>query len=229
LTKEKIVFQLNRTLAVLTGTLTVVALSIIPAVQASASSSDIVIDNASSYQYYLYCNESKSPPPCNLQGSTELEFEVYNAAGGPASTIGYTIVNGTAVDGVNFNIPMTGTINVPADGGDGALLVPVIDVSGVDTTETFTVDLANGASATGTILPQAEVPSDCSLSPVGNTGISMTCTNRPADQTWWDYVLCPTLKSVVRDGNQVTGDGTSTANCDAGPPLLGEAWFGSAT
>lgn len=222
-------FRFNRTLAALTGTATVLALSIVPVVPASAGTSDIVIENANSYQYYLYCNETQSPPTCNLQGSTELPFEVYNANGGPATNIGYTIINGTAVDGVDFNIPMTGTISVPAGGADTALDVPVINEGGPDATETFTVELANGATATGTIYPEAEVPSDCSLSPVGHTGISMTCTNRPANQTWWDYLACPAYKGVIAEGNHVTGDGTSTANCPVGGPLDGEAFFTSSS
>ena len=206
-----------------------VALSLIPATPASAHGRDIMIDNASSYQYYLYCDESKTPPPCNLQGSEQLVFDVWNADGGPASTVGYTIINGSAVDGVDFNIAMTGTINVPEGGGTGALIVPVINEGGPDATETFTVERATGATATGTSLPQAEVPSDCSLSATNNTAISITCTNRPADQTWWAYAWCPAFKIVLRTGNQVTGDGTSTVACEAYSPLFGEAWFASSS
>lgn len=222
-------FRFRRTAAILMGLGAVIALTVVSAVPASAHGTDIMIDSASSYQYYLYCDESQTPPPCNLQGSEQLVFDVWNADGGPASTVGYTIINGSAVDGVDFNIPMTGTINVPEGGGTGALIVPVINEGGPDATETFTVKLSTGATATGTILPQAEVPSDCSLSAVGNTGISMTCTNRPAGQTWWDYAWCPAFKIVLREGNQVTGNGTSTVNCTAYSPLYGEAWFASSS
>jgi hypothetical protein len=222
-------FRFTRTAATLMGIGAVVALSVIPAIPASARGSDIRIDNASSYQYYRYCDESKTPPPCNLQGSEQLVFDVWNADGGPASTVGYTIINGSAVDGVDFNIAMTGTINVPAGGGTGALIVPVINEGGPDATETFTVELATGTTATGTILPQAEVPSDCSLSATNNTAISITCTNRPAGQTWWAYAWCPAFKIVLREGNQVTGDGTSTVACYAYSPLFGEAWFASSS
>jgi hypothetical protein len=222
-------FRFSRTAATLMGIGAVVALSVIPAIPASARGSDIRIDNASSYQYYRYCDESKTPPPCNLQGSEQLVFDVWNADGGPASTVGYTIINGSAVDGVDFNIAMTGTINVPAGGGTGALIVPVINEGGPDATETFTVELATGTTATGTILPQAEVPSDCSLSATNNTAISITCTNRPAGQTWWAYAWCPAFKIVLREGNQVTGDGTSTVACYAYSPLFGEAWFASSS
>jgi hypothetical protein len=223
------VFRFRRTAATLIGIGALVAVSVIPAIPASARQSDIKIDNASSYQYYLYCNENQTPPPCNLQGSEQLVFDVWNADGGPASTVGYTIINGSAVDGVDFSIPMTGTINVPEGGGTGALIVPVINEGGPDATETFTVELANGAKATGTILPQAEVPSDCSLSATNNTAISITCTNRPAGQTWWSYAWCPAFKIVLREGNQVTGNGTSTVACYAYSPLYGEAWFASSS
>jgi hypothetical protein len=221
------VFRFRRTAATLMGIGALAALSVMPAIPAGASGSNIMIANASSYQYYLYCDENQSPPPCNLQGSEQLVFDVWNANGGPASTVGYTIINGSAVDGVDFSIPATGTINVPAGGGTGALIVPVTNEGGPDATETFTVKLATGATATGTILPQAEVPSDCSLSAVGSTGIAMTCTNRPAGQTWHDYAWCPAFKLVLRSGNTVTGNGTSTVDCYAYSPLFGEAWFAS--
>jgi hypothetical protein len=143
------VFRSVRTAATLMSVAAVVALSVMAATPASAKGSDIMIDHSSSYQYYLYCNENDTPPPCNLKGSVELNFDVWNADGGSASTVGYTIINGTAVDGVNFNIPMTGTIDVPSGGATGALLVPVIDAAGVTTTETFTEPLR----PTGPLLP----------------------------------------------------------------------------
>jgi hypothetical protein len=221
------VFRFRRTAATLMGIGAVVALSVLPAIPASAHASDIKIDSASSYQYYLYCNENDSPPPCNLQGSEQLVFDVWNADGGPASTVGYTIINGSAVDGVGFNIPVTGTIDVPSGGGTGALIVPVLNASGPGSTGTFTVKLATGATATGTIMPGAEVPSDCSLSATNNTAISITCTDRPVGQTWYAWAWCPAFKIVLKEGNEVTGDGTSTVVCDAYSPLYGEAWFAS--
>jgi hypothetical protein len=221
------VFRSVRTAATLTSVGAVIALSVMAATPASASGSDVVIDSASSYQYYLYCNENVSPPQCNIKGAEEVDFDVWNADGGPASTIGYTIINGTAVDGVNFNIPMTGTIDVPAGGGTGALIVPVIDKAGVTQNETFTVELANGATATGTIMPGADIPSDCSLSAPNGYSISTTCTDRPANQTWYVWGWCPTFKLVLREGNEVTGNGTSTVVCDAYPPEFGEVWFAS--
>lgn len=103
----------------------------------------------------------------------------------------------------------------------------------------FRLKLALAAALTGTatlvalcVAPAAQaaaVPPDCSTSPVGTSGIAMTCTQRPADQTWWDYVACPAYKGVVAEGNHVTGDGTSTATCPVGAPLDGEAWFASSS
>jgi hypothetical protein len=134
---------------------------------------------------------------------------------------------GSAADGVGFNTPVTGTIAGPSRGGTGALIVPVLNASGPGSTGTFTVKLATGATATGTIMPGAEVPSDCSLSATNNTAISITCTDRPAGQTWYAWAWCPAFKIVLKEGNEVTGDGTSTVVCDAYSPLYGEAWFAS--
>ena len=95
--------------------------------------------------------------------------------------------------------------------------------------------LALAASLTGTatvvalcVTPAAQaaaLPSDCSSSPVGYAGFAVTCTQRPADQTWWAYVICPSYVGRIADGNHVIGDGTSTAICPVGAPFDDEAFF----
>lgn len=218
--------RFSRIAATLIGIGALTALSVVSAIPASAQGSDIIIRDASSYQYYLYCDENQTPPTCNLQGSEELDFPVWNADGGAAQTVAYTIINGTAVDGIGFDIPMTGWINVPANGSTGGFFVPVINASGQGTTGTFTVVLGTTARATGTIMPGAEVPSDCSLSATNNVAISMTCTNRPSGETWYAWAWCLNWDGYqIREGNHVTGDGTSTVNCELYPPLDGAEWF----
>jgi hypothetical protein len=214
-------------MATLVGIGALVAFSALTEIPASASQPDIKIDSSSNYQYYRYCDYNQTPPPCNLQGGTQLVFDVWNANGGAASTVGYTIINGSAVDGVDFSIPMTGTINVPSGGGTGGLVVPVVNEGGSDVTETFTVKLSTGATATGTIMPQSEVPADCALSAPDGTTIAITCTGRPAGQTWYAYAYCLAFGIRLRAGAEVTGDGTSTVYCGAYAPYSGAAWFGA--
>ena len=95
--------------------------------------------------------------------------------------------------------------------------------------------LALAASLTGAatvvalcVTPAAQaaaLPPDCSSSPVGYSGFAVTCTQRPADQTWWAYVICPVYVGKEAFGNHVTGDGTSTATCPVGAPFDDEAFF----
>jgi hypothetical protein len=201
-----------------------------PTAPAAAASHNVInIFSSTSYQYYPYCDEADSPPVCNLRGSEQLVFEVDNSNNISQSiTVGYQIVNGSAVDGTDFNIPMTGTITVPAHQGTGGLIVPVVNEGAPDATETFTVELTSsslpatlGGPATGTIYSQAEVPQDCSLGSTGSD-ISMTCTARPAGQTWHEVAPCAAFGVRFYNGNTVTGDGTSTVNC---PYPLGTAQF----
>jgi hypothetical protein len=97
----------------------------------------------------------------------------------------------------------------------------------------FKLALAGVLTGTATVValcvaPAAQasaLPSDCSQSNVGYMGIAVTCTQRPADQTWWAYVICPAYVGKIADGNHVVGDGTSTATCPVGAPLNDQAGF----
>ena len=75
---------------------------------------------------------------------------------------------------------------------------------------------AMGALVAFGILPAATpasadsgIPADCNVTPSGIT-ISMTCTARPASQTWQLETRCVGFKPYYLFGNEVTGDGTST-------------------
>ena len=143
----------------------------------------IEITDASAYQYYRDCDDTQSPPACNLQGSTVVRFDVWNTDdNAPAQTVPYTVLNGTAVDYTGFDIPMTGYINVPANGGSTFFIVPVLNAGDEPgATGTFTVVLGGGGTATGTILPDAQLPADCTLFVPSSdpTGIGTTCTGLP--------------------------------------------------
>jgi hypothetical protein len=59
-------------------------------------------------------------------------------------------------------------------------------------------------------------PSDCSYTLLdGGLSASFTCTDRPATQVWNILVLCHFngMSGTVVAGNEVTGNGTSTAYC----------------
>ena len=59
--------------------------------------------------------------------------------------------------------------------------------------------------------PASGIPSDCTVNQNGGT-VSMTCTSRPASQTWQEEVRCVGFKPYYIFGNEVTGDGTSTVH-----------------
>ncbi|HEY0637143.1 MAG TPA: hypothetical protein VGD67_05815 [Pseudonocardiaceae bacterium] len=60
----------------------------------------------------------------------------------------------------------------------------------------------------------AAIPADCTLTGTGDHIRTITCTDRPATQTWRLTITCyPFGRMVTRFGNLVTGDGASTASC----------------
>jgi hypothetical protein len=65
----------------------------------------------------------------------------------------------------------------------------------------------------------APIPSDChETQPLGSLSTALTCTDRPANQTWEYGVACYLKAGQLRGayGNEVTGDGTSTiTDCPA--------------
>jgi hypothetical protein len=65
------------------------------------------------------------------------------------------------------------------------------------------------ASASG----PAPMPSDCHALLINGFTATLTCTARPANQTWKYGVACflKAGQNTFRYGNNVTGDGTSTA------------------
>jgi hypothetical protein len=89
------------------------------------------------------------------------------------------------------------------------------------TTKTFTIAITKvvtggvgvtGGPATGTIYG-GNVPLDCSYSNYTDRSMSLTCTGRPATQTWNMNLLCAGFKVAYGVGNEVTGEGTSSATC----------------
>jgi hypothetical protein len=172
-------------------------------------------------QYLKSCN---SPGTCNAvtAGTLELEFGRSGTPSPPQTALGvfYQIINGTAVDGTDFNTPVTGEAIIPAGQWLVDLTVPLVNEGGqYGTSKTFTVQITgttkpitvSPASSTATILG-GNVPSDCTFTYISGTSQSMTCTQRPATQVWSieDSCLTSMIGRVGIGGSHVTGDGTST-------------------
>lgn len=86
----------------------------------------------------------------------------------------------------------------------------------------LTFGLAPAANASG----YAPMPPDCTLAPAGTDGQMLTCTARPATQTWNVVILCWYWTKPSRvPGTEVTGNGTSEAHCLNGIQPEGPAYF----
>ena len=170
------------------------------------------------YQYLKVCDSSTD---CNNVLSTEMGFLFQISLLVPYSvTINYKVTNGTAINGVDFNTPTTGQVTIPANTSNTSLLVPLVNEGEFGTSKTFTVTITavnhglgvTGGPATGDILG-GNVALDCSYSNYGYRSMSLTCTARPVNQTWHMNLLCAGFRVDIGIGNEVTGEGTSSAVC----------------
>lgn len=190
-----------------------------------ASGHTAYVQDGSGPQYVKSCS---SPSTCNsiAAGTMQIQFGRTGTldwvAHQPALGIYYQIINGTAVDGVDFNVPMTGEVVIPAGQYIQDLTVSLVNEQQFGTSKTFTIEITGTTSpitisqstATGTITG-GNVPLDCSFTYISGSSQSLTCTQRPATQVWNFRALCLSgFKFLPGNGNEVTGDGTSTlSNC----------------
>jgi hypothetical protein len=202
------------------GLLTAGAIAAAPAYADSAAA---YVTGGEGYQYILSCDSAST---CNTTtaGTLEIQFGRSGPYNQPALGVYYQIINGTAVDGTDFNTPATGEAIIPADQFVTDLIVPLVNEQQFGTSKTFTVKITGTSykipistgSATNTILG-GNVPLDCSFTYISGTSQSMTCTQRPATQVWNIQAWCKTNMGppfLPINGSQVTGDGTSTlSNC----------------
>jgi hypothetical protein len=217
--------RLGRTLTGAAGA-GLLAASILSAAPAYASSGHTAyVQDGSGQQYVVSCS---SPGTCNTvtAGTMQIQFgrtgSLQWVSGQPALGIYYKIINGTAVDGVDFNVPATGEVVIAAGQYIQDLTVPLVNEHQFGTSKTFTIEITGTTSpitisqstATGTITG-GNVPLDCSFTYISGSSQSLTCTSRPATQTWNLEALCMSgFKFLPGDGNEVTGNGTSTlASC----------------
>ena len=165
----------------------------------------------------------ESSSGCNsvAVGTLQISFLLSAPVSSPLG-IDYKIINGTAVDGTDFNTPATGEVTVPTDMTCAFLNVPLVNEEEFGTSKTFTVEVTGTTSpitiSTGTAtntITGGNIPLDCSFTYISPTSQSLTCTERPASQVRSIEVHCKANMGVLWvhvTGSDVTGDGTSTVS-----------------
>lgn len=175
------------------------------------------------YEYLPTCSNT-APFPCG-QTALELGFRIYTSRmySFPI-TVGWEIFGGTATPGVDFTGPTSGTVTIAANTINKEVLIPLVNDGFGEANETIRVRVTSASvpadltsTGTETILDGSRIPADCSLSKTSAHQQSMTCTNRPPTQTWYQYTFCfyPWGDPAIR-GNDVTGNGTSAGDCEPG-------------
>lgn len=191
-------------------------------VPAYATSNTVSVQDSGAPQFHVYC-DSQSTCPTDTAGTLEIQF---NRTGSTKNAQGifYQITNGTAVDGTDFNIPMTGEVIIPAGQFLTDLNVPLVNEGLFPTTASIGFSIAiTGTSPSVTVTQSTatasinggNIPPDCTFNWISSSAQSLTCNGRPATQTWNLSALCfVQLRRVPAAGNEVTGEGTSTiSNC----------------
>jgi hypothetical protein len=190
-----------------------VAGSVLAAAPAHAASSSVEIQPGTALQYDKSCLSASA---CNQTAAGDVELS-FSRSGSLTQPLGvfYKVINGTAVNGVDFNTPVTGEAIIPAGLTYAFVEVPLVNEGMFGTTKTFTSEITGTSApikilistATDTILG-GNVPTDCSFTFLSGTSQSLTCTSRPATQVWHLKTACGDFRYAY--GNDVTGDGTST-------------------
>ncbi|MCI0687915.1 MAG: hypothetical protein L0Y54_11855 [Sporichthyaceae bacterium] len=164
--------------------------------------------------------------PCTTGANTAyftIRIADLKARGFPI-TIGWQLVNGTAVAGQDFTGPTSGSVTIPAGQVQTFFSVPIVFDGFGEPTETYTARMISSSPAAnisdtglGTIWDGTQIPEDCSMAKSSDDIISMTCTNRPPSQTWGITAICITMFGITfLEGSPVTGNGTSTKDCGPG-------------
>jgi Calx-beta domain len=193
-----------------------VAGSVLAAAPANAASASAFVRSDVKTQYNVTCTSAST---CNTITTGTMNI-AFGRTGSTASSLGifYQVVNGTAVNGVDFSTPATGEVVIAAGQTTATLSIPLLDAGLFGATRSFTVVITGtttpititNSTGTGLIEP-GNIPSDCSFTWLGGLSLALGCTGRPATQVWHLKVVCGDFGQAF--GNDVTGEGTSTANC----------------
>jgi hypothetical protein len=196
------------------------AAGLVAAAPAYAGAATANVQDSGAPQYTLRCNSQST---CNSLTTNTLQIQ-FNRTGSTHQALGifYQITNGTAVDGVDFNVPVTGEVIIPAGQFNQDLAVPLVNEGMYGTTKSFTIAITGTTpsvtitqSTATALISGGNIPPDCSFTWISSSSQSLTCTQRPATQVWNFWAYCYNgLMRYPQGGNQVTGEGTSTvSNC----------------
>ena len=212
-----------RTRLLLTGlaAASLLAAGLTAASPAYATSNTAGVSSGSANQYLQFCSSAST---CNEQQQNDLyvQFTRTGSTSG-ALDIFYKIVNGTAVNGTDFNTPATGEVIIPA--GQTVypdFAIPLVNEHQYGTSKSFSIVITSTTpsvtlspgTGTETILG-GNVPLDCAFTWISGTAQSMPCTARPASQVWRIQGECKANMGgffIPEPGSNVTGDGTSSVS-----------------
>jgi len=182
----------------------------------------VSVSGGTSYEYTKSCSNT-APYPCGTY-SGQLQFTIYTTNQGSAPlTVGYQTMDGTATAGSDYQAT-SGTVTIQQSSPQAYVLIPVVNDGVAESSETVKLKLTSSSApadissrGTDTILDGGLIPLDCDLGKTAPGQESLTCTNRPADQTWYLDSDCHyPLGDPELVGNQVTGNGTSAGTCNYG-------------
>lgn len=181
---------------------------------AHASSASVSALSSGARNYNITCLSAST---CNQRsaGESDIGFSRLGSTT-KALDVFYKVINGTAVDGVDFNTPVTGEAIIPVGQASTDVFAPLVDEGIFGGSKAYTVQITSTspsipiAQGTGTLtIFGGNVPTDCSFTFLSDTSQSLTCTGRPASQVWHLATFCGDFLHGV-NGTDVTGNGTST-------------------
>lgn len=209
-------------------------LALAPATPAAAASTVFTVGASGSgaspnWEYRWGC-DGHGPGACStVDGAVAVVIRVENRPQPAAPiTVDYQVEDITAVHGVNYTGPTSGTITIPAyhpedTWGMGLFGIPILDTGSEGAPDkTLRVRLTGSSvpgadlsdTAIGVVQSGGEVPRDCTLSRPDADSFSAGCTDRPAGSKWQAAVTClEGFRGGTFFGPVVTGNGTSSATC----------------
>ncbi len=217
---------------VLTGGL--LTLGLAPAAQAAPLSVDVY--GGVTAEYRKTCT-TQAPFVCGTFTNV-ASFTIQTYGQRTPVTVSYEFYSGTAIAGVDFTGPFTGSVTIQPNFPQAWVSVPVVNDGVAEPTESLNLRVS-GVSQKATIGPPDQtlifdggnMPADCDPARSFSTS-SITCTNRPAGQQWRVNSSCDRgddwfpewTRFFSVTGNPVTGNGTSTVTCPNGLYNTGPAY-----
>jgi hypothetical protein len=174
--------------------------SILAATPAHATQNTVGVKGGVGTDFGVSCTSAST---CNTI-STGLVDTYFIRTGSTASSLGvyYKIINGTAVNGVDFNTPVTGEAIIPAGLTYAFVEVPLVNEGYYgSSTKTFTSEITGTSSpinilisSTTDTIDGGNVPTDCSYTFLSDISQSLTCTSRPPPRNggWGSYAAACT-------------------------------------